>query len=62
MPVIVCRSTSTWGPPMRFWRRSEIVRVKLPPDQPADFEAVSRCTLGSMLDGLCRAAGLPSIR
>jgi uncharacterized protein len=32
MPVIVCRGTSTWGPPMRLWQRSEIVRVKLKSD------------------------------
>ena len=29
MPVIVCRGTGTWGPRMRLWRRSEIVRVTL---------------------------------
>jgi hypothetical protein len=29
MPVIVCRGTGTWGPHMRLWRRSEIVRVTL---------------------------------
>ncbi|HKD66259.1 MAG TPA: metallophosphoesterase [Candidatus Binataceae bacterium] len=32
MPVIVCRGTSTWGPPMRLWRRSEIIRVELKSD------------------------------
>jgi predicted MPP superfamily phosphohydrolase len=29
MPVIVCRGTRTWGPPMRLWRRGEILRVTL---------------------------------
>jgi predicted MPP superfamily phosphohydrolase len=29
MPVIVCRGTGTWGPPMRLWRRSEILRITL---------------------------------
>ncbi len=29
MPVIVCRGTGTWGPRMRLWRRSEIVRITL---------------------------------
>ena len=29
MPVIVCRGTGTWGPPMRLWRPGEIVRVVL---------------------------------
>ncbi len=29
MPVIVCRGTGTWGPRMRLWRPSEIVRVTL---------------------------------
>ncbi len=29
MPVIVCHGTGTWGPRMRLWRRSEIVRVTL---------------------------------
>lgn len=29
MPVIVCRGTSTWGPPMRLWRRGEILHVTL---------------------------------
>ncbi len=29
MPVIVCRGTGTWGPRMRLWRRSEILRVVL---------------------------------
>jgi len=29
MPVIVCRGTGTWGPPMRLWRRGEILRVTL---------------------------------
>jgi len=29
MPVIVCRGTGTWGPPMRLWRRSEILKVTL---------------------------------
>jgi hypothetical protein len=29
MPVIVCRGTGTWGPRMRLWRPSEIVRITL---------------------------------
>jgi predicted MPP superfamily phosphohydrolase len=29
MPVIVCRGTGTWGPRLRLWRRSEIVRITL---------------------------------
>jgi predicted MPP superfamily phosphohydrolase len=29
MPVIVCRGTGTWGPRMRLWLPSEIVRIKL---------------------------------
>jgi predicted MPP superfamily phosphohydrolase len=29
MPVIVCRGTRTWGPPMRLWRRGEILRIAL---------------------------------
>ncbi|MEW5701103.1 MAG: metallophosphoesterase [Candidatus Zixiibacteriota bacterium] len=29
MPVIVCRGTGTWGPRLRLWRPSEIVRVVL---------------------------------
>ena len=29
MPVIVCRGTGTWGPRMRLWQRSEILRVVL---------------------------------
>jgi predicted MPP superfamily phosphohydrolase len=29
MPVIVCRGTGTWGPRMRLWRRSEMVRITL---------------------------------
>jgi hypothetical protein len=29
MPVIVCRGTGTWGPHMRLWRPSEILRVVL---------------------------------
>lgn len=29
MPVIVSRGVGTWGPPMRLFRRSEIVRVTL---------------------------------
>jgi predicted MPP superfamily phosphohydrolase len=27
--VIVCRGTGTWGPRMRLWRPSEILRVTL---------------------------------
>jgi len=29
MPVILCRGTGTWGPRMRLWRPSEILRVRL---------------------------------
>jgi len=29
MTVLVCRGTGTWGPRMRLWRRSEILRVVL---------------------------------
>ena len=29
MPVIVSRGTGTWGPRMRLWRPSEILRVTL---------------------------------
>jgi predicted MPP superfamily phosphohydrolase len=29
MTVIVCRGTGTWGPPMRLWRPSEILRITL---------------------------------
>jgi hypothetical protein len=29
MPVIVCRGTGMWGPRMRLWLRSEIVRITL---------------------------------
>jgi uncharacterized protein len=29
MPVVVCRGTGTWGPRMRLWRPSEIVRITL---------------------------------
>jgi uncharacterized protein len=29
MSVLVCRGTGTWGPRMRLWRPSEILRVKL---------------------------------
>ncbi len=29
MKVIVCRGTGTWGPRMRLWRRSQILRVTL---------------------------------
>ena len=29
MTVIVCRGTGTWGPPMRLWLPSEILRITL---------------------------------
>ena len=29
MPVIVCRGTGTWGPRMRLWQPSEILRIRL---------------------------------
>lgn len=42
MPVIVCRGTGTWGPKMRPWKRSEIVRITLRspnrPTSPMDSE------------------------
>ncbi len=33
MTVIVCRGTGTWGPRMRLWRRSEILRITLQADR-----------------------------
>jgi uncharacterized protein len=46
MPVIVCRGTGTWGPPMRLWRPSEIVRITLrsPSATPSRRAAASRPT------------------
>ena len=29
MPIIVCRGTGTWGPRMRLWRPSEVLRITL---------------------------------
>ena len=29
MRLVVCRGTGSWGPPLRLWRRSEIVRIVL---------------------------------
>lgn len=29
MKLVVCRGTGSWGPPLRLWRRSEIVRIVL---------------------------------
>lgn len=29
MSLLVCRGTGTWGPPLRLWRPSEILRIKL---------------------------------
>jgi uncharacterized protein len=29
MTTIVGRGTGTWGPRMRLWKRSEILRIKL---------------------------------
>jgi len=29
MPVLVCRGTGTWGPRMRLWRPSEMLRITL---------------------------------
>jgi len=29
MTVIVCQGTGTWGPRMRLWRPSEILRITL---------------------------------
>lgn len=29
MSLIVCHGTGTWGPPLRLWRPSEILRIKL---------------------------------
>jgi predicted MPP superfamily phosphohydrolase len=34
MPIIVCRGTGTWGPRMRLWRPSEIVRIRLRAEPP----------------------------
>jgi predicted MPP superfamily phosphohydrolase len=34
MPIIVCRGTGTWGPRMRLWRPSEIVRIRLRSEPP----------------------------
>jgi predicted MPP superfamily phosphohydrolase len=31
MTLLVCRGTGTWGPPMRLFRPSEIVRITLSP-------------------------------
>ncbi|MBI2840084.1 MAG: metallophosphoesterase [Acidobacteria bacterium] len=31
MHLLVCRGTGTWGPRMRLWRRSEILRITLRP-------------------------------
>jgi len=41
MPVIICRGTGTWGPPMRLWRRSEVVRVTL--RSPAASPSIRTC-------------------
>ena len=29
MSLIVCRGTGTWGPRMRLWNRSELLRITL---------------------------------
>jgi predicted MPP superfamily phosphohydrolase len=29
MPVLVCRGTGTWGPPMRLWQPGEILHITL---------------------------------
>ena len=29
MTLIVCRGAGTWGPPMRLWQPSEMLRIKL---------------------------------
>jgi hypothetical protein len=29
MKLVVCRGTGVWGPPLRLWRRSEILRITL---------------------------------
>ena len=29
MTLLVCRGTGTWGPPMRLFRPSEIIRITL---------------------------------
>ena len=34
MPVIVCRGTGTWGPRMRLWMPSEMIRIKLRAGRP----------------------------
>jgi len=37
MPVIVCRGTGTWGPRMRLWRPSELLRIKLRSPQAQEY-------------------------
>jgi predicted MPP superfamily phosphohydrolase len=32
MIAIVCRGTGTWGPRMRLWKRSELLRITLLPE------------------------------
>ncbi len=42
MQLVVCRGTGSWGPPIRLWRRSEIVRIVLrSPASVRPHEAVS---------------------
>ena len=45
MTVIVCRGTGTWGPRMRLWRASAILRVTLKKPLPAMDTPVSRLGL-----------------
>jgi predicted MPP superfamily phosphohydrolase len=40
MTVIVCRGTGTWGPRMRLWRPSEILRLKLHTGRKGDISKV----------------------
>jgi predicted MPP superfamily phosphohydrolase len=41
MPVIVCRGTGTFGPRMRLWQRSEILRITLKAARRSVRESVS---------------------
>ncbi|MFC1475735.1 metallophosphoesterase [Candidatus Zixiibacteriota bacterium] len=39
MPVVVCRGTGTWGPRMRLWSPSEIIRITLRSAQATDLNS-----------------------
>jgi predicted MPP superfamily phosphohydrolase len=45
MPVIVSRGTGTWGPRMRLWRPSEILRVTLR----ASSQSLANCPIGGQV-------------